>query len=191
MTREHGGTVAHDMVLAQVLASIPFATGEPFRAVQLSIGGGSVAGALLTRYSQATVLALESTDQGRRELSDELGPFSDRATVRSVEIPALDWWDLLHGADLVIAVFAVDVLSDAKKRYLYKAVAERISDRGVFLVAGGVRRALLHHLVWLKHAGFPDVDCFWLVDGCGVFGGFKQSRESRPAASAPRPPADN
>jgi tRNA (cmo5U34)-methyltransferase len=33
--------------------------------------------------------------------------------------------------------------------------------------------ALLHHLVWLKHAGFSAVDCLWLFAGHAVFGGFQ------------------
>ena len=33
--------------------------------------------------------------------------------------------------------------------------------------------ALLHHFVWLRHAGFAAVDCFWLYAGHAVFGGFK------------------
>jgi tRNA (cmo5U34)-methyltransferase len=33
--------------------------------------------------------------------------------------------------------------------------------------------ALLHHLVWLRHAGFAAVDCMWLDAGHAVFGGFK------------------
>jgi tRNA (cmo5U34)-methyltransferase len=33
--------------------------------------------------------------------------------------------------------------------------------------------ALFHHLVWLRHAGFPAVDCWWLFAGHAVFGGHK------------------
>jgi tRNA (cmo5U34)-methyltransferase len=33
--------------------------------------------------------------------------------------------------------------------------------------------ALLHHLVWLRHAGFGAVDCMWMDAGHAVFGGFK------------------
>ena len=33
--------------------------------------------------------------------------------------------------------------------------------------------ALFHHLVWLKHAGFAVVDCFWMHAGHAVYGGFK------------------
>jgi trans-aconitate methyltransferase len=35
--------------------------------------------------------------------------------------------------------------------------------------------ALLHHLVWLRHAGFAAVDCVWMDAGHAVFGGFKQA----------------
>lgn len=38
--------------------------------------------------------------------------------------------------------------------------------------------ALFHHLVWLRHAGFAAVDCFWLNAGHAVFGGFKQAGAS-------------
>jgi len=37
--------------------------------------------------------------------------------------------------------------------------------------------ALLHHLVWLRHAGFAAVDCWWLDAGHAVFGGLKQAAE--------------
>jgi tRNA (cmo5U34)-methyltransferase len=46
--------------------------------------------------------------------------------------------------------------------------------------------ALFHHLVWLRHAGFATVDCWWVSAGHAVFGGFKQA-----AASPPRPLADS
>jgi SAM-dependent methyltransferase len=38
--------------------------------------------------------------------------------------------------------------------------------------------ALMHHLVWLRHAGFEAVDCVWMDAGHAVFGGFKQAEAS-------------
>ena len=46
--------------------------------------------------------------------------------------------------------------------------------------------ALLHHFVWLRHAGFAAVDCVWIEAGHAVFGGFKQA-----GGPAPPPPADS
>jgi tRNA (cmo5U34)-methyltransferase len=40
--------------------------------------------------------------------------------------------------------------------------------------------ALLHHLVWLRHAGFAVVDCVWMDAGHAVFGGFKPAAASGP-----------
>ena len=44
--------------------------------------------------------------------------------------------------------------------------------------AGDHPAAVFHHLVWLRHAGFAAVDCFWLNAGHAVFGGFKQAGAS-------------
>lgn len=44
--------------------------------------------------------------------------------------------------------------------------------------------ALLHHLVWLRHAGFAAVDCLWMEAGHAVFGGFKPAAESAPPLRA-------
>ncbi len=44
--------------------------------------------------------------------------------------------------------------------------------------------ALLHHLVWLRHAGFAAVDCVWLDAGHAVFGGVKPAAASAPPLRA-------
>jgi tRNA (cmo5U34)-methyltransferase len=38
--------------------------------------------------------------------------------------------------------------------------------------------ALMHHLVWLRHAGFAAVDCVWMDAGHAVFGGFTRAEAS-------------
>ena len=159
------------------------------------------------------------------------------ARVVAFDLSSLDWWDRLFGADLVVSSLGLHHLNDAKKQYLYKAVADRLSPRGALLIAdivepqhAAARRvaadrwdalarhqadaigqpelfrrfvearwnhfrfpdaadqpsALLHHLMWLRHAGFTVVDSFWMDAGHAVFGGFKQVE-----ASAPPPPAGN
>ena len=78
--------------------------------------------------------------------------------------------------------FALNDLNDAKTQYLYKAAAERMSERSALLIADTIVAAqpgashasrLFHHLVWLKHAGFGTVDCFWRQADSAVYGGFK------------------
>jgi tRNA (cmo5U34)-methyltransferase len=173
----------------------------------------------------------------RRESSARLAPFGTRARVATFDVAALDWWDRMLGVDLVVSSLCLHHLNDAKKQYVYKAAAERLSSRGALLVADLVEpqhpaaramaadrwdalaraqanelespglfqrfldehwnhfrfpdpmdepSALLHHFVWLRHAGFAAVDCLWMEAGHAVFGGFRQA-----GGSAPPPPADS
>jgi tRNA (cmo5U34)-methyltransferase len=218
-----------------LLAAVPFTPQESLKILELGSGEGLIAEALLTRFPQATLTALDGSESMRREASARLAPFGARARVAAFDLPALDWWDRLFGMDIVVSSLCLHHLNDAKKQYLYKAVADRLSTRGALLIAdlidpqhpaarqvaadrwdalareqaaamgapdlfqrflderwNHVRfpdavdqpSALLHHLVWLRHAGFAAVDCFWLDAGHAVFGGFRQA-----GASAPRPPA--
>ncbi len=224
-------------LMATLVAAVPFAAEEPVKILELGSGDGRLAEALLTVFPRATLTALDGSESMRRETAARLAPFGDRARVAAFEVAALDWWDRMFGVDLIVSSLCLHHLNDAKKQYLYKAAAERLSVRGVLLIADlidpqhpALRRlaadqwdaqakaqadrlaspalfqrfidarwnhfrfpdaddqpsALFHHLVWLRHAGFPSVDCCWLNAGHAVFGGFKQV-----AGSAPRPPAGN
>jgi phosphoribosylglycinamide formyltransferase 1 len=140
-----------------LVAAIPFGRDEPIRVVELRAVPGETTRAIQQKFSAVVVKT-----------------FGDKFDVAS-----LDWWDAMFGADLVIAPFVMPKLNDAKKQYLYKAIADRVSPRGGVLVIDRVDEGhspLLHHLVWLKHAGFAQVDCRWLVDGVAVYGGFTPSR---------------
>jgi tRNA (cmo5U34)-methyltransferase len=225
-----------DMV-DSLIAAAPFAQSESLTIVDLGSGDGSLAEALLARFPQATLTALDGSESMREEATARLKPFGARARVAAFDLASLDWWDRMFGVDLVVSSLSLHHLNDAKKQYLYKAAAERLSPRGALLVAdivepqhAAARRlaaerwdalarqqadaigapelfrrflderwnhfrfpdamdqpsALLHHLMWLRHAGFAAVDTFWMEAGHAVFGGFKQAE-----ASASPPPAGN
>lgn len=217
--------------------AVPFARSDRFKIVELGAGEGTLADALLTAFPAATYVALDGSESMRAALAERTMRFSDRIRIRAFDLDSLDWWDAMFGADLIVSSLCLHHLSDAKKQYLYKAAADRMSPGGAFLVgdliepshaaarrmaadawdrsaeeaaaaqarpelfaqfvearwnhyrfpdAGDHPAALLHHLVWLKHAGFTAVECFWVFAGHAVFGGFK------PAAASARPlPAGN
>jgi tRNA (cmo5U34)-methyltransferase len=222
-------------MLEALLAAVPFAAGEPLKILELGSGEGLLAEALLTRFPGASLTALDGSESMRAETTHRLAAFGARARVGAFDLAALDWWDRMFSVDLVVSSLCLHHLNDAKKQYLYKAAAERLSERGALLVADIVEpqhpvarevaagrwdvlarqaaeaigapelfqqflderwnhfrfpdasdqpSALMHHLVWLRHAGFAAVDCWWMDAGHAVFGGFKQA-----GASAPRPPA--
>jgi tRNA (cmo5U34)-methyltransferase len=165
----------------------------------------------------------------RRAANARLAAFGDRVRVAPFDLPTLDWWDRMFGVDLIVSSLALHHLNDAKKRYFYKAAAERMSPYGALLIADLIEpqhaaartaaadrwdalargqaesigapdlyqrfvderwnhfrfpdaadqpSALMHHLVWLRHAGFSAVDCVWMDAGHAVFGGFKQAGAS-------------
>jgi tRNA (cmo5U34)-methyltransferase len=224
-------------MIASLIAAAPFAESDSLEIVELGSGDGSLAEALLARFPQATLTALDGSETMRMEATARLEPFGARARVAAFDLASLDWWDRMFGADLVVSSLSLHHLNDTKKQYLYKAAAERLSPRGAILIADIVepqhpaarrlaaerwdalarqqadaigapelfRRflderwnhfrfpdatdlpsALLHHLMWLRHAGFVAVDTFWMEAGHAVFGGFRQAE-----ASAAPPPAGN
>jgi tRNA (cmo5U34)-methyltransferase len=224
-------------MLATLVAAVPFTGDAALKILELGSGDGRLAEALLTVFPRATLTALDGSALMRSETATRLSLFGDRARVAPFDLAALDWWDRMFGVDLIVSSLCLHHLNDAKKQYLYKAAAERLSPRGALLIAdlidpqhAAVRAlaadqwdaqakqqaetlgspalfqrfldsrwnhfrfpddtdqpsALFHHLVWLRHAGFPAVDCCWMNAGHAVFGGFKQV-----AASAAPLPADS
>jgi tRNA (cmo5U34)-methyltransferase len=216
-------------MVATLVATVPAAHDAPLKILELGSGDGRLAEALLTAFPFATLTALDGSASMRREATLRLADFGPRARVAAFDVAALDWWDRMFGVDLIVSSLCLHHLNDAKKQYLYKAAAERLSPGGAFLIAdvidpqhpAAVRlaadawdaqakqqaealgapelferfvearwnhfrfpdaddkpSALFHHLVWLRHAGFPAVDCVWMSAGHAVFGGFKQAGAS-------------
>ena len=150
-----------------MISLVPFARDEPFRIVGIGADDSEVSAVLHDTFPRATLVTVDGSES---------------------KLTTLDWWDVMFGADVVLAWMCLYQLHDAKKQYLYKAIADRLSSRGLVLIADRVApQQLLHHLIWLKHAGFPVVDCFWLRDRQAVFGGFKQAAASTPRLLAGSP----
>ena len=122
-------------MMAILVSLVPFTAADAFRVVEIGSGEGLLAEVLLDRFPGATLLALDGSASMREATKSRTSRFADRADVRPFELATLDWWDLMHGADLVVSSLCLHHLNDAKKQYLYKAVAERLSLRGAFLMA--------------------------------------------------------
>jgi len=122
-------------LIATLVAAVPFADDEPVKILELGSGDGRLAEALLTVFSRATLTALDGSESMRRETAARLARFGDRARVAAFDLTALDWWDRMFGVDVIVSSLCLHHLNDAKKQYLYKAAAERLSARGALLVA--------------------------------------------------------
>src|ERR1700730_3499161 len=117
-------------MMATLVSVVPFAPESTFRIVEIGTGDGRLADVLLECFPRATLLALDGSESMRKAADTRTARFAARATVRPFELAALDWWDVMQGADLVVSSLCLHHLTDAKKRYLYKAVAERLAACG-------------------------------------------------------------
>lgn len=122
-------------MLAAILSLIPYGTAEAFKVVEIGAGDGRLCAALLDCFPQATALALDGSESMRALATRLLQRFGSRAAVRSFELATLDWWDMMRGADVIVSSLCLHHLNDAKKQYLFRAAAERISSRGALIVA--------------------------------------------------------
>jgi trans-aconitate methyltransferase len=122
-------------MLATLLAAVPFSRHDAFRVIELGCGDGRLAEALLDAFPSSTVVALDGSDHMRTLATERLRRFGERASIRTFALDMLDWWDVMFGSDLVVSSLCLHHLNDAKKQYLYKAIAGRLSARGALLVA--------------------------------------------------------
>ena len=120
---------------ATLVAAVPFPADEPVKILDLGCGDGRLSEALLTVFPRATLTALDGSASMREATSRRLATFGDRARVAAFDVAALDWWDRMFGVDLMVSSLCLHHLNDAKKQYLYKAAAERLSARGALIVA--------------------------------------------------------
>ena len=124
-----------DEMIATLAGAVPFAADEPVKMLELGSGDGRLAEALLTVFPRATLTALDGSESMRRAAAARLALFGERARVAAFDVASLDWWDRMFGADLIVSSLCLHHLNDAKKQYLYKAAAERLSPRGALLIA--------------------------------------------------------
>ena len=122
-------------MMATLVSAAPFTAEDAIRIVDIGAGEGHLADVLLECFPRATLLALDGSESMRAEISARTAHVGDRIQVRAFELDTLDWWDIMHGADLVVSSLCLHHLNDAKKRYLYKAIAERLTARGALLIA--------------------------------------------------------
>ncbi len=122
-------------MISTLVSTVPFGPDKPLKILELGSGDGELAEALLAVFPRATLTALDGSESMRRESVARLAPFGARARVAAFDAGALDWWDRMSGVDLIVSSLCLHHLNDAKKQYLYKAAAERLSPSGALLMA--------------------------------------------------------
>jgi tRNA (cmo5U34)-methyltransferase len=122
-------------MVASLVTAIPFGLEERFRIVEIGCGDGRLAHVLLACFPEATLVALDGSESMRQSTVARTTEFAPRIQVQAFDLAALDWWELLRDAQVVVSSLCLHHLNDAKKQYLFKAISDRLSNRGVFLMA--------------------------------------------------------
>src|SRR5437868_6141157 len=92
-----------DEMLSALVALAPFGSGDTFRIVDIGAGDGLLSALLLERFPRASVVALDGSESMRQRAAERLARFGAQAIVRPFDLAALDWWDVLFGAGLVVS----------------------------------------------------------------------------------------
>jgi tRNA (cmo5U34)-methyltransferase len=121
--------------IAALLTLLPFSPDEPFRAVEVASGQGLLAAALLQCFPQATLLALDGSEEMRSQTAKRLEPFQGRGQVASFELSSREWYSHLDGADCVLSSLCIHHLTGSEKQALYANICPRLSARGTLLIA--------------------------------------------------------
>jgi len=121
--------------IATLLTLIPFGKEDTFRVVELASGEGYLSAAILEAFPHATVMALDYEESMREATSARLEAYGGRWEVAQFDMKADDWFGHLDSADVVVSSLCVHHLDDVGKQGLFKAVAERVSEKGTLLIA--------------------------------------------------------
>ncbi len=121
--------------MASLLTLLPFDVHESFRAVDLGCGEGLLAYALLDCFPQAELVALDGSAAMRSLATRRLHPFGRRARIQPFELASPDWLPHVKGAEVVLSSLCLHHLNGPQKQALFAALAERLSPRGVLLIA--------------------------------------------------------
>jgi tRNA (cmo5U34)-methyltransferase len=122
----------YDELHDAVLNSLPQARDEPIRALELGAGTGELTAKFLTRFPEASVVAVDHSAEMLAEAERKLETFGDRASIAQGAFPD-DHPDETDVYDLVISTLAVHHLDDGRKRELFEAIFDALVPGGWFV----------------------------------------------------------
>ena len=121
--------------IATLLTLIPFGRNDTFSAVEIASGEGILSTALLTCFPNATLTALDGSEEMREVTQQKLANFNSRGQVEPFELISDSWYRHLENADCVLSSLCIHHLSGEEKRSLFQTVADRLSANGALLIA--------------------------------------------------------
>lgn len=117
------------------------------RVADLGCGDGVIAEAVLTRYPQAHVVALDFSPPMLAQARERLQPYCDRAQCRQADLYDPAWKTDLEPFDVILSGYCIHHLPDARKQDLYGEILELLQPGGYFINIEHVASAT----PWVEH----------------------------------------
>jgi tRNA (cmo5U34)-methyltransferase len=121
--------------LATILTLFPFAPDDSFAIAELGAGEGFLSLAALESYHQASVLALDGSQEMLARATRRLERHPTRGRTGYFELASDDWLPAINDFDVVVSSLCVHHLDGDGKSRLFGAVIERLAPGGALLIA--------------------------------------------------------
>jgi len=131
---------AYGEQIATLVRLIPARPIDAFTVVELGVGDGKLARAVLDAFPQCHYVALESSEALRAHAQSALATYGERFALRAFELAEPSWRRALpNPLRCVLASLCLHELSDDGKRTLFADLSLRIQPEGALLIADLVR----------------------------------------------------
>ncbi len=131
-----------------LLAMVPAERDERFEAVDLCCGAGLLTAALLDRFSQARVLALDGSDTMLTETNTRCAEYAARLRTQNIDISDHAWRVFERPPRVVLSSLAIHHLDGPGKRELFRNIHRELEPGGAFVVADVVAPAGARATQW-------------------------------------------
>ncbi len=161
----------------RVLAeTIPFDKGLPIKILDVGAGYGALTQFLLEYFPKATALCQDGSQEMMKMGHQRMASCEGRFTYIQSDFGKSGWSKGLAGPfEAVVSAIAIHNVRDPKMREdIYQERLPLLKNGGCFLNFDRPRPPFEEQLMWLRKAGYVDVNCFWKDETRGVFGGFKR-----------------
>jgi tRNA (cmo5U34)-methyltransferase len=129
-------TPRRDELAEAFLDAIPSTEDEPFLAVDIGSGAGWLTESILTRFSQARVIALDGSDAMQAATAEIINRFGERGEVRPFRLETASWrQELPDGLRAVVSSLVIHHLRGEEKQQLFRDLLQKLEPGGALLIA--------------------------------------------------------
>jgi SAM-dependent methyltransferase len=156
--------------------TIPYDKQQALTILDLGAGYGALTKFLLKRFSNATAICHDGSEEMAKLGRERMQNLKGRFTYVIADFSRRGWSKLMPGPfEAVVSSIAIhNVGSPNIIRGIYQDVYTLVQPGGCFLNFDRHEPPIEDQMKWLRGAGFKDVQCFWQDDHRALFGGFRK-----------------